>query len=724
MRLMRKQQRLLGLHALKAKTVDPFVPAPPSSSSAAPTVTASYTPSVPQNRAEKYLPNLPVIDHQGMSKGRMREVECWHSFLETLSSWLALQDEAYVRELQFCVKTKHEIDQASLAANVAARSAKLFYYLTQSLAKWEKGLELLRSCSKRQSQSATGYEVVRTINAQYSIVSRMEAVVVREHCLKLHQECKNIRQPTGVIRHLEDEFSRAESKLTNFTELKQCSVLLQALGPEVRQYVLLHGSSSDWKDLTKSLTYYEEQGKGNDPRQHRHTWAAVAFKVQANQIEVVATAAGSLGGRQTVYRSEAAALCFVCQHTKGHVDVTLDCKALCNRVARGKLPVQSADLLEVILAAESRLDLHWINSHLTEEKFIKKFGQEALWRHAASSAVDSLAQEKAESRRSQAWTLDLKRRDTAVTKVNSLLQARMEAMLQYDKAKGKWLPPKVDKGHAGDSANASELQRWQQDQQLGHNCQLTWTLLRRRTAARTLHSGGSTQNGAAKRPRHEAKPKPEEEVEVKEELQKEERRNKPPRRPKRSKKPTRAGSSGDRPPPPPPPADPASSSEEESEEEEAEGDPILFQEGPGVIQVGPKADMCVMANVAGQPVGLSGIVEQLPTQPGQFLKFLPDHLAGWWQPGLYGGLTKKSRGYACLNSPTHPARCSWKTFTTLLKHCCADAEQVLRKVNRQQTVEENIARLPEDLPRPQHYGKMLELQDVVEKQGSGYKLSL
>ena len=177
-------------------------------------------------------------------------------------------------------------------------------------------------------------------------------------------------------------------------------------------------------------------GKGNDPRQHRHTWAAVAFKVQANQIEVVATAAGSLGGRQTVYRSEAAALCFVCQHTKGHVDVTLDCKALCNRVARGKLPVQSADLLEVILAAESRLDLHWINSHLTEEKFIKKFGQEALWRHAASSAVDSLAQEKAESRRSQAWTLDLKRRDTAVTKVNSLLQARMEAMLQYDKDQG------------------------------------------------------------------------------------------------------------------------------------------------------------------------------------------------------------------------------------------------------------------------------------------------
>ena len=28
-------------------------------------------------------------------------------------------------------------------------------------------------------------------------------------------------EPTDIIRHLEDEFSRAEAKLTNFTELKE-----------------------------------------------------------------------------------------------------------------------------------------------------------------------------------------------------------------------------------------------------------------------------------------------------------------------------------------------------------------------------------------------------------------------------------------------------------------------------------------------------------------------
>ena len=216
------------------------------------------------NRAEKYLPPLPLIDHHVMGKGRMKEVEGWHTFLETLSSWLALQEEAFVRELQLCVPVKTEILQTKLPSDTAARSSKLFYYLTQSLAKWERGLELLRSCSKRQGMSACGYEVVRTITSQYSIVSRMEAVYVRDSALRLFQSVGGIKRPTDLIRHLEDAFAKSESKLTNFPELKlseadRCSVLLQSLSAEVRQYVVLHGKSDDWEALRKSLTYYEEQ---------------------------------------------------------------------------------------------------------------------------------------------------------------------------------------------------------------------------------------------------------------------------------------------------------------------------------------------------------------------------------------------------------------------------------------------------------------------------------
>ena len=194
----------------------------------------------------------------------MKEVETWHSFMETLSSWLALQEEAFVRELQLCIPVKSEIKQVDLNAETAARSSKLFYYLTQSLAKWDRGLELLRSCSKRQGQSACGYEVIRTITSQYSVVSRMEAVFVREQALKLYQHVSHLKRPTDLIRHLEDSFSKAEAKLSNFPELKlseadRCSVLLQSLAAGVREYVVLHGSSSDWEALRKTLTYYEEQ---------------------------------------------------------------------------------------------------------------------------------------------------------------------------------------------------------------------------------------------------------------------------------------------------------------------------------------------------------------------------------------------------------------------------------------------------------------------------------
>ena len=112
--------------------------------------------------------------------------------------------------------------------------------------------------------SACGYEVVRTITSQYSIVSRMEAVYVRDSALKLFQSVGGIKRPTDLIRHLEDAFAKSESKLTNFPELKlseadRCSVLLQSLSAEVRQYVVLHGKSDDWEALRKSLTYYEEQ---------------------------------------------------------------------------------------------------------------------------------------------------------------------------------------------------------------------------------------------------------------------------------------------------------------------------------------------------------------------------------------------------------------------------------------------------------------------------------
>ncbi|CAE7351166.1 unnamed protein product [Symbiodinium natans] len=211
-----------------------------------------------QNRAEKYLPFLPMREHQGMNKGRMREVETWHAYLRHCHRGLLFKMSLSFESCNSASSKRTRSFKKDLADDVAARSAKLYHYLTQSLSRWERGQELLRSCSKRQSLSACGYEAVRTITQQYSIVSRMEAVYVREQCLKLATTCQHHRRPTDLIRHLEDEFSRAESKLGNFPELRlteadRCSVLLQALSQELRQYVVLHGKSNDWTSLSESF---------------------------------------------------------------------------------------------------------------------------------------------------------------------------------------------------------------------------------------------------------------------------------------------------------------------------------------------------------------------------------------------------------------------------------------------------------------------------------------
>ena len=54
---------------------------------------------------------------------------------------------------------------------------------------------------------ATKWLGVRTLNQRYSIVSRMEAVYVRDECLKLHTRCGHLKKPVDIVRHLEDETS-------------------------------------------------------------------------------------------------------------------------------------------------------------------------------------------------------------------------------------------------------------------------------------------------------------------------------------------------------------------------------------------------------------------------------------------------------------------------------------------------------------------------------------
>ena len=87
---------------------------------------------------------------------------------------------------------------------------------------------------------------------------------VRDASLRLYSNCTHLKKPSEIIRHLEDEFSKAEMKLSNFPDLMlkepdRVSVLLQAIPNEVRQCVVLRGKSGKWDESVDSCKFYEQQ---------------------------------------------------------------------------------------------------------------------------------------------------------------------------------------------------------------------------------------------------------------------------------------------------------------------------------------------------------------------------------------------------------------------------------------------------------------------------------
>ena len=113
-------------------------------------------------------------------------------------------------------------------------------------------------------ETAAGYEGVQELYRQYSVNSRMEAVYIRDEMLKLHTKTGSLRRPLEVVRFLEDEISKREKKLVRFPDLclnaaDKSAIPLQAVSVQAREYLVLHGKTGSWSEMSASLRFYEEQ---------------------------------------------------------------------------------------------------------------------------------------------------------------------------------------------------------------------------------------------------------------------------------------------------------------------------------------------------------------------------------------------------------------------------------------------------------------------------------
>ena len=218
------------------------------------------TGGVRHNKAENYLPKIPMLSHEKMGT-RASEIANWAEFTESISSWLALLDDFYPVELYRATITDVQINQNSLEKGPAARSARFHNLLKQSLVGFQRGLDIVRLCEQLQLGASCGYESFRRLNLEFGIQSRLEATSIRESTLAFRPG-KHVTRPLDVFRAVEAELLRSDRTLNSYpsvrlSEAEKIMLHFRCISEECKQYVLLHGKSDTLEQLLKSIKVFD-----------------------------------------------------------------------------------------------------------------------------------------------------------------------------------------------------------------------------------------------------------------------------------------------------------------------------------------------------------------------------------------------------------------------------------------------------------------------------------
>ena len=170
---------------------------------------------------EKWIPAMPVPPwKQWHTRGR--ELSGFKDWLEKFCGWLCLIQDAYGPELAEAINANYQI-QPTRSPEQTMRSKRLFHLLQQNFVGYSKIENLVRSqISSTGSTDCNGFELLRLIRKEFSLMSRTEALSYREQCLKF-------RVRRGVD-HLLDIVREVESEIESYHAMLDASVIAGQLG--------------------------------------------------------------------------------------------------------------------------------------------------------------------------------------------------------------------------------------------------------------------------------------------------------------------------------------------------------------------------------------------------------------------------------------------------------------------------------------------------------------
>ena len=169
---------------------------------------------------EKWIPAMPVPGWKSWTS-RGKELSGFKDWLEKFSGWLSLIHDAYGPELWETIHADYPIQPCRTPEQVM-RSKRLFHILQQQFVGYSKIENLIRSrISATGITESNGFELLRLIRKEFSLMSRTEALSYREMCLKFRVK---------RTEHLLDIIREVESGIESFHAMLDASVIVHQLG--------------------------------------------------------------------------------------------------------------------------------------------------------------------------------------------------------------------------------------------------------------------------------------------------------------------------------------------------------------------------------------------------------------------------------------------------------------------------------------------------------------
>ena len=169
---------------------------------------------------EKWIPAMPVPGWKSWTS-RGKELSGFKDWLEKFSGWLSLIHDAYGPELWETIHADYPT-QPCRSPEQLMRSKRFFHILQQQFMGYSKIENLIRSrISATGITESNGFELLRLIRKEFSLMSRTEALSYREICLKFRVK---------RTEHLLDIIREVESEIESFHAMLDASVIVHQLG--------------------------------------------------------------------------------------------------------------------------------------------------------------------------------------------------------------------------------------------------------------------------------------------------------------------------------------------------------------------------------------------------------------------------------------------------------------------------------------------------------------